>query len=107
MCGIVAILQREGRPVDQELVLSMTRRLVHRGPDDEGTFIDGTVGLGFRRLAILDLTPTGHQPMVSPDGNVVLIVPIHWRCRSAAALLFAMGQVLRRAIQRRVGIYHL
>lgn len=73
MCGIVAILQREGQPVGQELVLSMTRRLVHRGPDDEGTFLDGPVGLGFRRLAILDLTPSGHQPKVSPDGDVVLI----------------------------------
>jgi len=73
MCGIVSVLQREGRPVDQDLIRSMTRRLVHRGPDDEGTYFDGPVGLGFRRLAILDLTPSGHQPMVSADGRAVLV----------------------------------
>jgi asparagine synthase (glutamine-hydrolysing) len=73
MCGIVAVLQREGGSVDRDLVLSMTRRLVHRGPDDEGTFFDDPVGLGFRRLAILDLTSSGHQPMVTPDGSAVLV----------------------------------
>ena len=73
MCGIVAVLQREGGSVDQDLILSMTRRLVHRGPDDEGMFFDGPVGLGFRRLAILDLTPSGHQPMVALDGSAVLV----------------------------------
>jgi asparagine synthase (glutamine-hydrolysing) len=45
----------------------------HRGPDDAGNFHDGSVGLGFRRLAILDLQSTGHQPMTSEDENLVLV----------------------------------
>lgn len=52
----------------------MTRQLVHRGPDDEGVWFDDAVGLGFghRRLAIIDLTPAGHQPMTSATGRYVL-----------------------------------
>ena len=52
---------------------AMAATLVHRGPDDEGSYVDGAVALGFRRLAILDLAPTGHQPMISSDGQVVLV----------------------------------
>jgi asparagine synthase (glutamine-hydrolysing) len=51
----------------------MTDAIAHRGPDDEGFFIDGSVGLGHRRLAILDLSPAGHQPMVTEDGRFVLV----------------------------------
>lgn len=53
----------------------MTRALVHRGPDQEGVWVDpeGGPGLGFRRLAILDLSPTGHQPMRSADGRWVCV----------------------------------
>ncbi len=51
----------------------MTQSLVHRGPDDSGRYLDGSVGLGFRRLAILDLSPAGHQPMESEDGQCVLV----------------------------------
>jgi len=43
----------------------MTHSLVHRGPDDTGHYLDGSIGLGFQRLAILDLARSGHQPMVS------------------------------------------
>ena len=51
----------------------MTDALAHRGPDDEGQYIDVNIALGHRRLAILDLTPAGHQPMASKDGNIVLV----------------------------------
>ena len=53
----------------------MTDTLVHRGPDDAGVWIDGDAGiaLGFRRLSILDLSPAGHQPMVSSDGRYVVV----------------------------------
>jgi asparagine synthase (glutamine-hydrolysing) len=53
----------------------MTDRLVHRGPDDSGVWVDAEPGiaLGFRRLAIVDLSPAGHQPMVSPDGRYVIV----------------------------------
>ncbi len=50
----------------------MTATLAHRGPDDEGLFVEGTLGLGHRRLAIIDCSPTGHQPMASADGRYVV-----------------------------------
>ncbi len=51
----------------------MTQVITHRGPDDEGSYISGSLGLGFRRLAILDLSPAGHQPMSDPSGRVWVI----------------------------------
>ena len=73
MCGIAVICGVTGRPVEGPMLERMTQRLVHRGPDDSGHYLDGPVGLGFRRLAILDLTQTGHQPMISDDGRYVLV----------------------------------
>jgi len=69
MCGIAGILGF-GRPVSAQVLAAMNRTLVHRGPDDGGEWIspDGQVGLANRRLAILDLSPAGHQPMSSLDG---------------------------------------
>ena len=63
------------RHVDRDLIVSLTHSLAHRGPDDEGTWFseDGRVGLGHRRLSILDLSPLGHQPMLSPDGRFVIV----------------------------------
>ncbi|HVG33483.1 MAG TPA: asparagine synthase (glutamine-hydrolyzing) [Pyrinomonadaceae bacterium] len=59
----------------QATVRRMSDTLVHRGPDDEGSFVDEAAGLalGFRRLSIIDLSPEGHQPMTSKDGRYVLI----------------------------------
>lgn len=51
----------------------MTSSLFHRGPDDSGIYLDGPVGMGFRRLSILDLSEAGHQPMVSADQQYVLV----------------------------------
>jgi asparagine synthase (glutamine-hydrolysing) len=73
MCGIVVVRDLEHRPVAPEIVARMVATLLHRGPDDEGLYTSDVVGLGFRRLAILDLTSAGHQPMESPDGKVVLV----------------------------------
>lgn len=70
MCGIVGILRRDGAPADPDLIARMLGVLRHRGPDDQGTFLKGPVGLGHNRLAILDLV-TGHQPM-SSDGVTVV-----------------------------------
>jgi len=71
MCGIVGIVNGAGgEPVDRELLERMTKRLAHRGPDDEGIFLDGTMGFGHRRLSIVDLSPSGHQPMTNEDGSV-------------------------------------
>jgi asparagine synthase (glutamine-hydrolysing) len=72
MCGIAGILELSGRPVDRDALLRMTRALAHRGPDDEGTFVAGAVGLGHRRLAIRDLSPAGHQPISDPTGRITV-----------------------------------
>ena len=55
--------------MDRELLVRMTRSIRHRGPDDEGFYIDGPIGLGHRRLSIVDLTATGHQPMSNDAGS--------------------------------------
>jgi len=73
MCGLVGVVGLNGAPVDPQVVESMARVLRHRGPDDQGSFVERSIGLGFRRLSILDLSPAGHQPMASPDGNLVMV----------------------------------
>ncbi len=70
MCGIAAVLDRSGRWVEQPELLRMTDAMRHRGPDDEGWYAGHGVGLGNRRLAIIDLTSGGHQPMSNEDGSV-------------------------------------
>ena len=58
--------------VSPVLLKKMTDSIVHRGPDGEGQWINKNVGIGHRRLAILDLSPAGHQPMISQNGKFVL-----------------------------------
>jgi asparagine synthase (glutamine-hydrolysing) len=75
MCGIAGYLGPEAnREAGAAIVERMTRAIVHRGPDDGGVWIDerGRVGLGNRRLAIVDLSPEGHQPMESTDGRHII-----------------------------------
>ncbi len=72
MCGIAGILHLDGQPVAPVLVGQMTDAIAHRGPDGEGVYSDGCVGLGHRRLAIIDLSPAGHQPMITPDRRYAL-----------------------------------
>lgn len=69
MCGIAGILRTDGGPAEASTVRSMTSRLNHRGPDGEGVFIDGSVGLGHRRLSIIDLEG-GAQPLANEDNTV-------------------------------------
>jgi asparagine synthase (glutamine-hydrolysing) len=77
MCGLVGFLDpnRRGDPASGAVVRAMADRLAHRGPDDAAVWTDPEVGLalGFRRLAILDLSPTGRQPMLSASGNYVMV----------------------------------
>ena len=69
MCGICGIVHHHNdHPVDQQALLAMMYTLRHRGPDGEGTYLEGAVGLGHRRLAIIDLE-TGQQPMSNEDQN--------------------------------------
>ena len=72
MCGIAGVLNYHGGPVDSGVLKRMTKEMIHRGPDDEGFWLHDYVGLGHRRLAIIDPTPAGHQPMKSADGRYVL-----------------------------------
>jgi asparagine synthase (glutamine-hydrolysing) len=73
MCGICGQFNySSGKPVDSDVVRRMTYSIAHRGPDDEGFFIAGPVGLGFRRLSIIDLA-RGHQPMSDKEETVWVI----------------------------------
>ena len=73
MCGLAGILELSGRVVHPEVVDGMAAALAHRGPDGEGRFVDGCVGFGHRRLAIIDPSPAGHQPMSTPDGRYTIV----------------------------------
>ncbi len=74
MCGIAGIFYfDQKKTVDTNLLNNMTDILVHRGPDDSGIYVAGNVGLGFRRLSIIDLSSTGHQPMCNENESVWLV----------------------------------
>jgi asparagine synthase (glutamine-hydrolysing) len=73
MCGICGILDFDRRqPVKAEALHSMNAQLAHRGPDDEGSYVSGSVGLAMRRLSIIDL-PSGHQPVTNEDRTIWLV----------------------------------
>ena len=67
MCGITGIFNLNRSPVSGALIKKMTDAIAHRGPDGEGVYTDDFIGLGHRRLAIIDLSSAGHQPMVTED----------------------------------------
>jgi asparagine synthase (glutamine-hydrolysing) len=73
MCGICGVVNLENHPVKEQVLHPMMQAMKHRGPDDQGTFSDNNVALGFVRLSIIDLSTAGHQPMFSDDGRYVLI----------------------------------
>lgn len=72
MCGIAGIFNLNGEPVAHAVLRKMTDAIAHRGPDGEGFYTDSFIGLGHRRLAILDLSAAGHQPMASADGQLCI-----------------------------------
>src|SRR5437667_8338654 len=72
MCGIAGIWYWDGRRVSPDELSTMITVMHHRGPDDEGIYIDGSLGLGHRRLSIIDLSSAGHQPMTNEDGTLWL-----------------------------------
>jgi asparagine synthase (glutamine-hydrolysing) len=75
MCGICGILSFDNSPVDESILLRMRDELIHRGPDSEGIFINSSrnVGFGFRRLAIIDLSPAANQPMSNHDKTIWVV----------------------------------
>src|SRR5215472_12619404 len=74
MCGVAGVFHYSdliGTP-SHDALFRMTRRLSHRGPDDEQIHVDGAIGLGHRRLSIIDLTSSGRQPMRTVDDAFAL-----------------------------------
>ncbi len=73
MCGIFGLYYRDrSRTVEERRVIAATDTMMHRGPDDSGYYMKGNVGLGHRRLSIIDLS-RGHQPMFNEDGRIALV----------------------------------
>jgi asparagine synthase (glutamine-hydrolysing) len=92
MCGICGVLELRGESVAPETIARMNHAIAHRGPDGQGTFVDGPVGLAHRRLAIIDLTETGRQPMGNEDGTILITYSGEiYNFRSLRAQLEAAG----------------
>ena len=72
MCGIAGVINVDGEPVSPVLLRRMTDAIAHRGPDGEGLWIEENIGIGHRRLAIIDLSPAGHQPMIDSRNRFIL-----------------------------------
>ena len=72
MCGITGIINKKSESPSKEIIKKMTDAIIHRGPDDEGQFIWENIGLGHRRLSIIDLSDAGHQPMISQNKRYIL-----------------------------------
>ena len=129
MCGICGFIDPSGNTTGDALlsvVGSMASRLAHRGPDEEGTWSDPEAGLalGHRRLSIIDLTPTGRQPMESFCGRYVIVLNgeiynfmniraeleregVPFRGRSDTEVVLAAISIwgVRRALERMVGMF--
>lgn len=72
MCGISGIYNIDGTPVDKEAIEAMCRMLSHRGPDDDGLWLNGSIGFGHKRLSIIDLTEKAHQPMIDTERKLCI-----------------------------------
>ncbi|MDZ7697247.1 MAG: asparagine synthase (glutamine-hydrolyzing) [Deltaproteobacteria bacterium] len=73
MCGILAICNFNNEMVDDNLLIRMRDTMYHRGPDQAGVYVDGSVALAHRRLSIIDLSETGRQPMTNEDRTLFLV----------------------------------
>lgn len=96
MCGICGIFNvASGEPVSPSLIEAMTRHITHRGPDDNGLYLDQELGLGFARLSIIDLSGS-HQPMSNETGDVWVVFNGEiWNYQTLRADLIAKGHVFR------------
>jgi asparagine synthase (glutamine-hydrolysing) len=72
MCGVAGLINLNGSPVSFHVLEQMTDAIAHRGPDGEGHWVEGNVGIGHRRLAIIDPSPAGNQPMIDSTNRYVL-----------------------------------
>jgi asparagine synthase (glutamine-hydrolysing) len=90
MCGIAGLWNRDHRPVDAERLRALTDRMTHRGPDASGFFEDGDLGLGHRRLSIIDVAHS-HQPMHSESGLSIVYNGELYNFRELRSQLEAKG----------------
>lgn len=98
MCGIVGFLNCDDKPAAVRVAERMTRAVAHRGPDGNGTWVDGALAFGHRRLAIIDLTAAAAQPMLSADGRFVITYNGEvYNFRELRAELQARGRSFRSA----------
>lgn len=105
MCGIAGVLNFDGQEVSREFLKRMGDSLVHRGPDGEGFFTDGPVGLVHRRLSIIDLS-TGDQPMFSEDRNYCIVYNGElYNFQEIKSLLCKKGYIFRTQSDTEVIIY--
>jgi len=72
MCGIVGFVRSDGKAIDEQLLVRMNNSIKHRGPDDDGFYVNGPVGLAMRRLAIIDLK-SGKQPIHNHDRTAWIV----------------------------------
>jgi asparagine synthase (glutamine-hydrolysing) len=72
MCGIAGFYNLSNKPADQEIIKLMCDQLIHRGPDDYGSYVNENIALGMRRLSIIDLS-TGHQPIFNEDKKICVV----------------------------------
>jgi asparagine synthase (glutamine-hydrolysing) len=73
MCGIIGIFNLDNKKINESILKEKTDILSHRGPDDWGVLVDKNIGLGFRRLSIIDLSDNAHQPMSNEDASIWLV----------------------------------
>lgn len=105
MCGLCGILNLNGEPVDRGLLEAMTEVLHHRGPDDDGYFLEDGLGLGFRRLAIIDLSG-GRQPMANEDGSLQVVFNGEiYNFRELRAQLQQLGHLFRTSSDTEVIVH--
>ncbi len=106
MCGIAAVLDRSGRWIEQPELLRMTDAMRHRGPDDEGWYAGHGIGLGNRRLSIIDLSSAGHQPMSNEDGTIwITFNGMIYNYRELRRELHALGHRFRSASDTEVIVH--
>src|SRR6266436_9806486 len=107
MCGICGKVSFSGSTVERALIAKMCQRLVHRGPDDEGIYTAPHVGLGQRRLAIIDLSKAAVAPLSNEDGSIwVTFNGEIYNFQELRADLLAKGHIFRTATDTEV-IVHL
>jgi asparagine synthase (glutamine-hydrolysing) len=96
MCGITGIWQRDHRPIERATIQRMTDSLMHRGPDAGALWVSGDLGLGHRRLSVIDLSAHAAQPIWLPDRSLAMVYngEIH-NYRDLATQLRAAGAILR------------